>query len=312
MTISPTISPGANAGGPRAPIPAHRCGIGLRAPHHAAIVADRPPVGWLEVHAENYMCGGPPRRYLEAVRRDWPLSIHGVGLSLGSAAAPDPAHLDRLARLVAETEPALVSEHLAWSVAGGTYLNDLLPLPYTEESLAIVAANIGRVQDRLGRPILLENPSTYLRFATSTVPEGAFLAALAQRTGCRLLCDVNNIAVNAHNHGEDPQAFLAALPADAVAEIHLAGYHENRVAGTDGTEQVLRIDDHGSAVAADVWPLYAAAVRRFPDAASLVEWDSRIPPLERLVAQAALADRHRADALGISRPGRTASDDCAA
>ena len=299
------------------PLPADRCGIGLRAPHHAEIVAERPPVGWLEVHAENYMCGGPSRRHLERARRDWPLSVHGVGLSLGGAAAPDPLHLDRLARLVAEVEPALVSEHLAWSRAEGSYLNDLLPLPYTEESLAIVAANIERVQERLQRRILLENPSTYLRFAASTVPEGEFLAALARRTGCGLLCDVNNVMVNAHNHGEDPQAFLAALPPEAVGEIHLAGYHENRIAAGDGSDRLVRIDDHGSAVADDVWALYDAAVQLFPHAPTLIEWDPRIPPLARLADEAAAADRRRQAALAGDRVADPSvlerrGDDCAA
>lgn len=284
-----------------------RCGIGMRAVHHAALVAERPPVGWLEVHAENYMGGGPPRRYLEAVRRDWPLSIHGTGLSLGSAEGLDVTHLERLARLVEAMEPALVSEHLAWCRSGGIFLNDLLPLPWTEESLAAVAANVLRAQDRLRRPILLENPAAYLRFAASTIPEGEFLAELVRRTGCLLLCDVNNLAVNAGNHGEDTLAFLAALPPAAVAEIHLAGHHRNRVPDAAGGERILRIDDHGSAVPAEVWALYEAALRLFPQAPALVEWDSRIPPLAVLVAEAAEADRRQAMVLegmpGDGKPG---------
>lgn len=294
---------------PQTGLPADRCGIGLRAAHHAAIVAERPAVGWLEVHAENYMAGGPPRRHLEAARRDWPVAIHGVGLSLGSADGIDTAHLERLARLVAAVEPALVSEHLAWSVAGGTFLNDLLPLPYTEESLALVAANVSRMQDRLRRRVLIENPSTYLRFAASVIPEGEFLAALARRTGCGLLCDVNNVMVNAHNHGEDPLHVLDALPPQAVGEIHLAGYHENVVQDEAGQDRILRIDDHGSAVAGDTWTLYEAALQRFPHAPALVEWDSRIPPLAVLAAQAAEADRRRAASLAGTKK---AADDRAA
>ena len=265
-----------------------RAGIGFRAPHGVELVATRPSVGFLEVHAENYMGGGAAPRMLESLRRDWPLSLHGVGLSLGSAEGLDPRHMVRLAQLVERTEPVLVSEHLSWSMAGGIYLNDLLPLPYTEESLSIVADNISAAQDWLRRPILIENPSAYLRFAHSVIPEAAFLGELAHRTGCGILCDVNNIHVSTHNLGGDARAYLDALPADAVAEIHLAGHAVN-----DADDVPILIDDHGSPVADAVWALHNAAVARFPEAATLVEWDSNLPDLSVLVAEAAKADARR-------------------
>ncbi|MGE0096483.1 MAG: DUF692 domain-containing protein [Alphaproteobacteria bacterium] len=262
-----------------------RAGIGFRAPHGMELMASRPSVGFLEVHAENYMGGGAAPRMLESLRRDWPLSLHGVGLSLGSAEGLDPRHMARLAQLVERTEPMLVSEHLSWSVSGGVYLNDLLPLPYTEESLGIVADNISAAQDWLRRSILIENPSAYLRFAHSAVPEVAFLAELVRRTGCGILCDVNNIHVSAHNLGGDARAYLDALPTEAVAEIHLAGHAVNDADGVP-----ILIDDHGSAVSDAVWALYDMAATRFPEAPALIEWDSNLPTLEALVAEAAKAD----------------------
>jgi uncharacterized protein len=273
--------------GPSTSIPA-RAGIGLRGVHHEAVIATRPSVGFVEAHAENYMGGGAPLHALMTVRHDWPVSLHGVGLSLGSVDGLDTVHLERLADLVERVEPCLVSEHLAWSVMGGVYLNDLLPLPYTEESLAVVARNVDRLQSRLKRRVLVENPSTYLRYTISTIDEPAFLAALARRTGCGLLCDVNNLYVNSVNHGSDPFAALDVLPADAVAEIHLAGHCFN-----DADGMTICIDDHGSAVAPQVWRLYDAAVHRFPTAAALVEWDTDIPELDVLVAEAHQADRRR-------------------
>lgn len=274
-----------------------RAGIGFRAPHGEDILASRPSVGFLEVHAENYMGGGRARRMLESLRRDWPLSLHGVGLSLGSAEGLDPRHMARLAQLVESVEPTLISEHLSWSMAGGAYLNDLLPLPYTEESLAITADNIAAAQDWLRRPILIENPSAYLRFAHSNIPEAAFLAELARRTGCGILCDVNNIHVSTANLGGDPCAYLDALPAEAVAEIHLAGHSVNDADGT-----AILIDDHGSAVSDAVWALYDAALARFPDAVTLIEWDSNLPALPVLTGEAAKADARRAS---ITNPSPT-------
>lgn len=268
--------------------PALGAGIGLRACHHAAVMTSPPNVGFLEVHAENYLGGGAPRRCLDQVRRDLPVSVHGVGLSLGSAEGLDDRHLARVVRLVHEAEPMLVSEHLAWSVAGGVYHNDLLPLPYTEESLDVVSANVQRLQERLGRRVLIENPSTYLRFAESAIPEEEFLLAVAARTGCGLLLDVNNVHVTATNHGLDPRAYIERLAGAPVGEIHLAGHH---VVAEEGV--TILIDDHGSAVADAVWALYAQATRLFPQAPALVEWDSNIPALDVLVAEARRADAVR-------------------
>src|SRR5215831_16053155 len=232
------------------PIPA-KAGIGLRFQHHQAVADVAPDVAWMEVHTENYMGGGTPLRYLDAIRCEYPISLHGVGLSLGSAEGLDPAHLERIRRVAERIEPALMSEHIAWSVTDGTYLADLLPLPMTEESLSVVCRHVDQVQNHMKRRILVENPSTYLRFKHSTIPEWEFLAAVAERTGCGILCDVNNVYVSARNHGWDSSTYLAALPVTAIREIHLAGHALHRLG--DGLE--LRIDDHGSCVAPPVWAL---------------------------------------------------------
>jgi len=261
-------------------------GIGLRAPHVAEIIATPPPVGWLEVHVENYLGGGPAPRVLDAIRRAHPLSLHGVGLSLGSAEGLDRRHLERLAGLVRRIEPALVSEHLSWSITGGAYLNHLLPLPYTEESLDLVCRHVSLSQEALGRRLLIENPSSYLRFRHSPIPEPEFLGELARRTGCGLLCDVNNVFVTCHNLGQDPAAYLAALPSDAIGEIHLAGHSSNDVDG-----RIVLIDDHGSRVAPAVWALYEQAVRRIGPRPTLIEWDTDIPELPVLLEEAARAGR---------------------
>ena len=262
-----------------------RAGIGLRSPHVDEVRATRPALSWLEVHPENYLGGGPAVRALEAIRADYPLSFHAVGLSVGSAEGVDRRHLDRIKGLVDRFQPAMVSEHLAWSQAGGAYLNHLLPLPYTEESLAAVCRNVEEVQTTLGRRVLVENPSGYLRFAASTIPEPEFLSALAARTGCGLLCDVNNIHVTAENLGLDARAYLAALPGDAIGEIHVAGHSVNEAAG-----RPILIDDHGSPVGDAVWTLYEEALRRFGPRPTLVEWDTAIPPLDTLTAEARRAD----------------------
>ena len=261
-------------------------GIGLRSAHMAEIVETRPAIGFLEVHAENYMTGSPAIGDLETLRRDYPISVHGVGLSLGSVGALDRDHLSGLRTLVGRIEPDLVSEHLSWSGLPGIYLNDLLPLPYTEESLEIVSAHIDEAQAVLGRRILIENPSAYLRFRHSTIAESEFLVELVRRTGCGILCDVNNLYVNADNFGFDPWAYLAALPARAIGEIHLAGHHRAEVDGRS-----LLIDDHGSAVSKPVWDLYAHALDRFGPKPTLIEWDSRLPPLPVLLGEARYADR---------------------
>jgi uncharacterized protein (UPF0276 family) len=260
-------------------------GIGLRAPHLDQILATRPAVGWFEVHAENYMGGGPALRALERLRRDYPISVHGVGLSLGSADGLDTGHLQRLAALVERLEPALVSEHLSWSTVGGAYLNHLLPLPYDDATLALVGAHVSRVQDRLRRRLLVENPSAYLRFRHDTLAEPAFLAELARRTGCGLLCDVNNVYVTCRNLGEPVAPYLEALDPAAVGEIHLAGHAVNDAGGRE-----ILIDDHGSRVAPAVWDLYARALARLGPVPTLVEWDTDLPPLGVLLDEAARAE----------------------
>jgi uncharacterized protein (UPF0276 family) len=262
------------------------CGIGLRAPHVAEILETRPPIPWLEVHAENYMGGGPAIRALEQLRRDYPLSVHGVGLSLGTAGDVDERHLDRLARLVERLEPALVSEHLSWSISGGVYLNHLLPLPYTEETLGTVADHVAAVQERLGRRLLVENPSGYLRFRGSQMPEPQFLNELAARTGCGVLCDVSNVHVTCANLDGDPAAWIDALEPSIVGEIHLAGHAVN-----DADGRPILIDDHGSAVSPEVWSLYARAVARFGRVPSLVEWDTDLPALGVLMSEATKAEQ---------------------
>ncbi|AJY38451.1 MULTISPECIES: DUF692 domain-containing protein [Burkholderia] len=273
-------------GGAPAGALAARAGIGLRFRHHRTVLRRRPAVAWFEVHTENYMGGGAAPRVLDAIRRDYPLSLHGVGLSLGSADGIDAVHLARVRDAVARFQPALVSEHLAWSAVGGAYLADLLPLPMTDEALDVVSRHVDQVQTALGRRILVENPSTYLRFAHSTMPEWEFLAALARRTGCGILCDVNNIHVSACNHGWDPLTYLAALPPASVGEIHLAGHRVTPLGGG----RVLRIDDHGSRVAPEVWALYRIALRRFGAVPTLIEWDNDVPPLGTLMREAAIAE----------------------
>jgi uncharacterized protein len=258
-------------------------GIGLRAPHVGQVRTQRPAVGWLEVHSENYFVdGGPALAALDAIRADYPVSLHGVGLSLGSADALDAEHLARLKRLAARVEPAAVSEHLCWSHVDGRHLNDLLPLPFTEEALALVCERVEQVQSALVRPILVENVSTYLRFADDAMAEWEFVAAVATRTGCKLLFDVNNVYVNAVNHGFDPLTYLAAIPGSAVAEIHLAGF--------DASGPCL-IDTHGAPVAPQVWELYRATIERFGPKPTLIEWDTDIPALEVLLDEAAKAQQ---------------------
>jgi len=265
-------------------------GIGLRLPHAAEIAATRPRLAFLEVHAENYMAETAALDRLLELRRDYPVSIHGVALSLGSAEEIDRTHLGRLKGLIARVEPVLVSEHLAWSAVGGAYLNELLPLPYTEECLDLFSRHVGEAQEALGRRLLIENPSSYLRFRHSTIPEAEFLSETARRTGCGILCDVNNIYVSATNFAFDPSAYLDALPARAIGEIHLAGHH----AAEDAD---MLIDDHGSRVTQPVWELHAAAVRRFGPLPTLIEWDTNLPALDVLLEEArhaqALADECR-------------------
>jgi len=263
-------------------------GIGLRAPHVQEIVSTRPSLPWLEVHAENYMTGGRALTTLEKIRQDYPVSLHGVGLSLGTAGRLDARHLDRFRTLVEEMEPCFVSEHLSWSTVDGTYLNHLLPLPYTEETLGVFADHVLEAQEALDCRLLIENPSGYLRFRHSSIPEAEFIAEIVRRTGCGLLCDVNNVFVTAENLGLDPVGYLDTLPRDAVGEIHLAGHSRN-----DADGHTILIDDHGSRVVADVWRLYAHALRRFGSIPTLIEWDTDLPSLSVLLDEARRADDMR-------------------
>ena len=265
-------------------IPA-QAGIGLRFQHHQAVLDERPDVAWLEAHTENYMGGGTPLAYLEAIRRDYPIALHGVGLSLGSADGLDLAQLERIRQVVQRFNPGLVSEHLSWSVVGGVYLADLLPLPMTEEALAVVCRHVEQTQAYLKRQILIENPSSYLQYRHTSIPEWEFIAAVAERTGCGILCDVNNIYVSSCNHGWDPSAYLAALPVDAIGEIHLAGHTVRQLENG----HTLRIDDHSARVAAEVWTLYQEALVRFGPRPTLIEWDNNVPPLAVLLDEAAHA-----------------------
>lgn len=263
-------------------------GIGLRDPHFREVLEARPPTGWLEVHSENFFgAGGEPLSVLESVRAHYPVSLHGVGLSLGSSDELAERHLQKPKALVDRIEPVLVSEHLCSSSIGGRFLNDLLPLPYTEEALVNVCRRIDHVQEALGREILVENVSSYLRFAASTIPEWEFLFEVARHTGCGLLIDVNNIHVSARNHGFDPRTYLDAIPAAFVKEIHLAGYEED-----DG----FLVDTHSRPVHAPVWELYADALERFGSVPTLIEWDNDIPPLATLLEEAGKADRLLANA----------------
>jgi uncharacterized protein len=274
-----------------------RAGIGLRFQHHQAVLESPPDVAFMEVHTENYMSGGAPIRYLEAMRRDFPVSLHGVGLSLGSAEGLDSGHLDRIRQVADRIEPALMSEHVAWSVSGGTYLADLLPLPMTDEALAVVCQHVDQMQSALKHKILVENPSTYVQFRHSTIPEWEFMATVAARTGCGILCDVNNIFVCAKNHGWGPSAYIAALPPAAIGEIHLAGHSVRELA--DGA--TVRIDDHGSRVIGEVWSLYEEALHRFGPVPTLIEWDTNVPSLDVLFDEARHADSLIATAINEVR-----------
>lgn len=278
---------------PLEPVPAaaalpQRAGLGLKPEHFAIVLESGPALGFFEVHAENYLvAGGPLHHFLGRIRERYPLSVHGVGLSIGGDEPLDEAHLDALAALLARYQPQAFSEHLAWSSHGGCFLNDLLPLPYTNTTLQRVCDHIDRVQERLARRMLLENPATYVEFAESSIAEAEFIAEVVRRTGCGLLLDVSNAYVSCINHGRDPLAYLLALPLAAVGEIHLAGFARQR----DGRGDPLLIDHHGSAIDTAVWSLYAQALERVGPTATLIERDNDIPPFAQLCAEAAAADR---------------------
>jgi uncharacterized protein len=268
-------------------------GVGFKAEHFDAIVETRPELGFFEIHAENYMgAGGPPHRRLDAIRERYPLSLHGVGLSIGSPDPLDRAHLRRLAAVARRFEPALFSEHLAWSTHEGAFFNDLLPLPYTSETVFRVSDHIDEVQNALQRTMLLENPSTYVVFAESAWAETDFLREIVRRTGCGLLLDVNNVVVSATNHGYDPDRYLADFPLSAVGEIHLAGYADD----TDDAGLPLLIDAHNSPVREEVWSLYAEAIRRLGAMRTLIEWDNDLPAWPTLLSEARRAEQAMAAA----------------
>jgi uncharacterized protein len=278
-----------SAGTHNSPVPA-TAGIGLRLPHQSAAASGSADAAWFEVHPENYTHDAAALAELRQVRARRPLSLHAVGLSLGSAQGVDELHLARLKRLVDELQPGLVSDHLSWSMAPGVYLADLLPLPYNDEALAVMCRNVTQVQESLRRQILVENPSTYLQFADNAHTEAGFLAELACRTGCGVLLDVNNVYVSARNQDKDPEAalaqYLAVLPPESIGELHLAGH---AVLATDAGE--FRVDDHGSSVCDDVWRLYEQTLARIGRRPTLIEWDTRLPEFGVLAVEAAAAEQ---------------------
>ena len=280
-------SPAGSAAAPgRASLPT-RCGLGLKPEHFRSILETPPDLGFFEIHAENYMVeGGPLHHYLGQIRRSYPLSIHGVGLSIGGEGGLDAAHLNRLAALIDRYAPECFSEHLAWSAHGGVFLDDLLPLPYDRDSLNRVCAHIDQVQTRLGRRMLIENPATYVEFAASTFGEAEFIGEVVARTGCGLLLDVNNAYVSCVNHGRDPLAFIEALPLSATGQIHLAGFARD----VDAAGDPLLIDTHGTPVDLAVWALYRRVLERVGPMPTLIERDNDIPPLPVLFAEVRRAE----------------------
>ncbi|WP_299395790.1 DUF692 domain-containing protein [Pelagibius sp.] len=268
-------------------IPA-RAGVGLKAQHYEAVLDGRPDLGWFEVHAENYMgAGGPPHHYLTRIRRDYPLSLHGVGLSIGGAAPLDEAHLARFKDLAERYEPGLVSEHLAWSTHNDIYFNDLLPLPYTNETVVRVSDHLERMQDVVGHRVLLENPSTYVTFRESTMSEIDFLKAVVKLSGCGLLLDVNNVMVSATNQGTAPEAYIDSFPLEHVGEIHLGGHARE----DDDQGNTLLIDAHDRAVDDAVWRLYDRSLARGGAKPTLIEWDNDLPDWETLYSEARAAEQ---------------------
>lgn len=265
----------------------HGVGIGLRHRHFKEILELKPDIGWLEVHTENFFSGGSAAsQYLEEIRKDYPLSAHSVGLSLGSVDSTNETHLKNVKNFIERFQPSLVSDHLSWSGVDGTFLPDLLPVPYTKEALKKICENIETTQDYLGRQILIENPSSYLAFKKSKIPEWEFLAEIAEKTGCGILLDINNIYVSAHNHGFDSEQYLAAIPAEKVQEIHLAGFSIKEI-----EKKEVFIDDHGARVYMQVWELYKTAMKKFSDAPTLIEWDTNVPELSVLLEEKEKAEK---------------------
>ncbi|MBJ2215109.1 DUF692 domain-containing protein [Pseudomonas carnis] len=265
----------------------YRAGLGLKTEHFSEVLETRPDIGFFEVHAENYMvAGGPFHHYLGLIRAQYPLSLHGVGLSIGGEAPLDREHLARLATLIERYQPQSFSEHLAWSSHGPVFLNDLLPLAYDACTLERVCEHVDQVQSALKRPMLLENPSTYLQFQRSTLDETDFISQIVRRTGCGLLLDVNNVYVSCINHQRDPLTYIDALPLHAVGEIHLAGFAED----TDSLGDRLLIDDHGAPIDNAVWQLYAQVLARTGAVATLIERDNQVPAFSVLQAEARQAE----------------------
>lgn len=270
-------------------------GIGLRLPHIVEVVATRPPVAWLEIHPENFLANPHAAELLGELSGEYPISVHTVGISIGSAAGIDRRYLKRVRDLADRICPILISGHLAWSTYGSEYLNDLLPMPYTEEALSIADAHLQEVQDVLGRPFLIENPTCYTGFRTSTMSEAEFLSELVRRSGCRLLCDVSNAYLSAHNMGYDAYDYIDSLPPDAVGEMHLGGYTPEDDQANPGGE--LLIDTHAAPIADPAWKLYRYAIDRFGPRPTLIEWDNDIPPLQTLLGEAARAGEIGAEAM---------------
>jgi uncharacterized protein (UPF0276 family) len=264
-----------------------RAGLGLKTGHFREVLGTQPDIGFFEVHAENYMvAGGPFHHFLGLIREQYPLSLHGVGLSIGAEGSLDVQHLQRLAELIERYQPQSFSEHLAWSSHGPVFLNDLLPLAYDTPTLNRVCEHIDQVQNTLKRPMLLENPATYLAFQRSTIDEAQFISEVIRRTGCGLLLDVNNVYVSCINHQRDPLAYLDSLPLHAVGEIHLAGFAED----SDSLGDRLLIDDHGAPIDQAVWALYQQALERTGPMATLIERDNQVPAFNVLLAEARQAD----------------------
>ncbi len=275
-----------------------RAGIGLRAEHFEDVLEQKPDIGWFEAHSENYFGlganglnkagGSKPFEYLKQVRESYPVSLHGVGLSVGSTDPLNQQHLKNLKHLIDRIEPGLVSEHLSWGSVNDQYFNDLLPMPYTEEALDHMVERVDEVQEYLGRQILIENVSSYLEYKASTIPEWEFVSELSQRAGCAVLLDVNNVYVNAMNHGFNAERFIQSIPVNIVKEIHLAGHTVKEIDGG-----VILLDTHDHLVCHDVWELYQIAVNRFGNVPALIEWDKDLPKLEVLVDEAKRADQIR-------------------
>lgn len=264
----------------------------MRAPHYPAFMQSLPALSFIEVHSENHFgLGGLPYAVLIELREHYPLALHGVGLSLGSAGALALDHLERLRALVERVEPALVSEHLSWSARQGQYLHDLLPMPFTEESIEVLVSHIVQVQDALRRPLLVENVSSYVRFADDQMPESIFVREICQRAGCQLLLDITNLYINANNHSFDALSYLADLAPASIGQLHLSGHQARVIEQASGAPELVLLDTHDSAISAPVWQLYGEALKRFGARPTLIEWDSQLPSLDALLCEAGQAQR---------------------